>query len=81
MAQADKQREHMSKELLEHYVQVGIQTEPSPPYAIESNGADQSLVQNIGQRTRVISLATNLPANLWDKPLYHANWLPNRLPS
>lgn len=26
-------------------------------------------------------LETNLPANIWDKALHHANWLQNRLPS
>lgn len=81
MIQADNARENIPNELKEYCITNGIKIEPSPAYAPESNGMAERLVQEHWTRARVIMLATNLPHELWDGELTHANWLRNRLPS
>lgn len=81
MIRADNARENLPQDFVQFCVKSGISIEPSPPYAPESNGTAERLVQEHWTRARVLMLSTNLPAELWDEAILHANWLRNRTPS
>ena len=61
--------------------QNGIQLDPSPPHAHQSNGTAERLIQELWTRTRELLFASQLPASLWAEAMSHSNWLRNRLPS
>ena len=61
--------------------QHGIHLDPSSPYAHQSNGTDERLIQELWARTRVLLFASQLPASLWAEAMNHSNWLRSRLPS
>lgn len=81
MIRTDNARENIPKALHEFCTESGISIESSLPYAPESNGMAERLVQENWTRARVMMLATSLPAEIWDEALAHANWRRNRLPS
>lgn len=59
----------------------GINLEWSPPYAPQSNGRAERLMQELSLRARVMLTNTDLPDQLWAEAMHHGNWLRNRLPS
>ena len=73
--------ENMSGTVEDFCTQHGIQLDPSPSHAHQSNGTAERLIQELWARTRVLLFASKLPATLWAEAMYHANWLRNRLPS
>ena len=73
--------ENMSTVVKTFCIQNGIQLNPSPPHAHQSNGTAERLIQELWARTRVLLFASQLPASLWAEVMSHANWLRNRLPS
>ncbi len=77
----DQAGENFSSIVVSFCRQQGINLAPSPAYAPESNGLAERPVQEHWTRTRVLMFGCDLPQELWDEALSHANWLLNRLPS
>ena len=73
--------ENMSKTVEAFCTPHGISLDPSPPYAHQSNGTAEKLIQELWARTRVLLFASKLPASLWAEAMNNSNWLQNRLPS
>lgn len=59
----------------------GITLEWSPPYAPQSNGRAERLMQELSLRARVMLTNTGLLGQLWAEAIHHGNWLRNLLPS
>lgn len=74
-------KENMPGDLMDYLMQNGIAVYNSPPYAPESNGLIERLVQEHWSRGRLLLFSSKLPQTLWAEALYHANWLRNRTPS
>lgn len=81
MILADNTRENISKDIHEFCLSNGIKIEPSPAYTSESSGMVERLFQDHWTRGRVMMIATNLPAELWDEAVSHASWVRNKLRS
>ena len=81
MLRLDQARENIKGEVARFCKEQGIQLSPSPPYAPESNGISERIVQEHWTRARVLVFASKLPNSLWGEAINHANWLRNRLPS
>jgi len=77
----DQAGENTTSQLLNLCKDQGIRLQYTPPYASESNGSAERLVQEHWTRTRVLLFASNMPHELWEEAMSHGNWLRNRLPS
>ena len=60
----DQARENVKGEVASFCRQQGIHLNPSPPYAPESNGTAERIVQEHWTRARVLMFASKLPNNL-----------------
>ena len=73
--------ENSSEEVKLFCIRNGIRLEYSPRYAPESNGIAESLMQELGTRSRVMLLSGKMEKTLWGEAMHHGNRLRNRLPS
>jgi len=81
MFRLDQAGENFTRVVIQFCAAEGILLQPSPPYAPESNGTAERIVQEHWTRARVLLFASQLPNELWGEALKHANWLRNRLPA
>lgn len=77
----DNAGEQTSREVLRFVNENGMSTEYSPPYASQSNGASERLIQELWNMARTMLLDSQLSERLWAEAISHSNWLRNRLPS
>lgn len=59
----------------------GMKYEYSPPYAAQSNGSSERLIQELWSMARTMLFDSNLDLKLWAEAISHSNWLRNRLPA
>lgn len=77
----DRAGENFKGAMVPFCQQNRIELKPSPPYAPETNGTAERLVQEHWSKVRVLLFASVLPYELWGEALKHSNWLRNRSPS
>ncbi|KAE8180632.1 hypothetical protein CF336_g9221, partial [Tilletia laevis] len=77
----DNASELNSAELLEYWARHGVQVEPSPRYAPQSNGVAERAVRTITEMCRTMLIAANLPASFWPAAVRTAAYVKNRVPA
>nr|QCC62380.1 integrase [Digenea simplex] len=77
----DNAGEQSSKQLHQFIDKNGMVLEYSPPYASQSNGSSERLIQELWKVARTMLFDARLDMELWGEAISHANWLKNRLPA
>eukprot|EP00178_Gracilaria_changii_P007659 TRINITY_DN2408_c0_g1_i1.p1 TRINITY_DN2408_c0_g1~~TRINITY_DN2408_c0_g1_i1.p1 ORF type:complete len:739 (-),score=46.72 TRINITY_DN2408_c0_g1_i1:861-3077(-) len=73
--------ENRSDDFIMYAMENGIILEYNPPYAHQSNGAAEKIIQDLWKTARTLLQASQLPLELWEEAISHANYLRNRLPN